>query len=750
MDIHRRPVRPLVVEVFLDIAVAHQDGHVLPAREIKPHAVFGNSVMELPRRIDRKAQQRARAIALDPCAEGYARIAEIQSGEVELALRAHPGGVAFRVAVRRGKTERGAVFALHVGCERLRHALCGVDLHLGEIRRFQHRHAIRSLAGGIERLDAQRGLAGRCAVEIPVPRPRQPEALRVLLAVGDLPEAVRVLAQTRLLARDGQILLYGRRERARETRILVPAEDGQLPPHSRRQRPRRDALDGHRGVMPRVLAGEVFHLVHEVPARTRYVHTGLPPAHLRLEEIGLAAVVDRPGYMPVVEALDGVDSMVDCRHARLEPPVVRARAARLYRRRMAVVALELPEYLVAHHVNAIARAHALGAVEVELVEVAGVVDVREAVGQLVCQGGVRLRIESDVALVQIVGLRASRIGAALLRAERAALYAGERVRHLVAADPRVLYELVADPEHVAVGRIREHRRMALHGFFVDEHLRILLAERRRERVRRVGDELLAADGAYPRILRRYAGRKSMDARAKPGRVDLLHARLHRVYAAGEGALADRIVPEHGGPVRVVDVGESAALYEVDPVVYVAVVDSREHVAPAGHFAFHRPRAAGIALRRAGRDRHGLELFAERVAWTCRQDSGTARRRERLLDQDVKARGHVRFALQVAGANAHRGPFIAERVHERAAPLVADGEKIAEAELLRLAERTLLDVEAPAAVERDDLHLDFADAGRETEREPATGTLLETTRRHNASAGEDGIDERDLVGYEFAS
>ena len=84
----------------------------------------------------------------------------------------------------------------------------------------------------------------------------------------------------------------------------------------------------------------------------------------------------------------------------MEPPVVRSVAACLDHR----VTLKAAHDLVSHYVDAVTAPHTLRAVEVKLVQLARIEDARDAVGQFIGQRRVRLGIEGDVTLLQIIGL----------------------------------------------------------------------------------------------------------------------------------------------------------------------------------------------------------------------------------------------------------------------------------------------------------------------------------------------------------
>ena len=93
----------------------------------------------------------------------------------------------------------------------------------------------------------------------------------------------------------------------------------------------------------------------------------------------------------------------------MEPPVVRAVATRLGQR----AAAQAFEDRVAHGINAVAAHHALGAVEVDLVELAGVEDACDMVREVGGERRVGLRVEGDVTLLQIVGAFASGVNGRL-------------------------------------------------------------------------------------------------------------------------------------------------------------------------------------------------------------------------------------------------------------------------------------------------------------------------------------------------
>ena len=75
-----------------------------------------------------------------------------------------------------------------------------------------------------------------------------------------------------------------------------------------------------------------------------------------------------------------------------------------------------------------------------------------------------------------------------LRAERAAREAGERVRRL-APDGRILYQLVADLEDVAVAGVGVHEVVLCYRLLRDDYLVGVGGERGRERVPRVCNQM---------------------------------------------------------------------------------------------------------------------------------------------------------------------------------------------------------------------------------------------------------------------
>ena len=153
--------------------------------------------------------------------------------------------------------------------------------------------------------------------------------------------------------------------------------------------------------------------------------------------------------MQILKPLGGPDGVIPRTEPRMEPPVVCAVAARFGQH----FAVQAPENRMSHEVDAIAAQHALGTVEVDLVELAGVEDARDVFRQIGGQRRVRPGIEGEVALLQIGGAVADRM---LLRpgleSATPALRKGVgRIRN----NGAVLHDLRADAHGIAVARVAE-------------------------------------------------------------------------------------------------------------------------------------------------------------------------------------------------------------------------------------------------------------------------------------------------------
>ena len=346
--------------------------------------------------------------------------------------------------------------------------------------------------------------------------------------VREPPMASEVHPQTEVRFQGGEFFDVLLPEITRHAETFIPAENGHHFGHAGvvGRTGGADALKRHRSIDAKVFGGEIFHFIWKLRVVVGGEADGRPPAELRLDEIRLAEVL-RQRDMRVMVAAGGVARMVPCAEPRMEPPAVVPPAAGLRDGGAFELLVDFPT----HCVDAVAAAHAFGPVEIDAVQSGGVIDVGDGVGEIFGQLAVRIRIEGDVALLQVVRLVALRMGGDF-RAEGAARAFFEGVGRLT-GDFRILDDFLSDLDGVAVGGIAPDDFMSGHGLFIDVELRIRFGERPRERVGGAGDQIVRRDGRHPWIARIDAGRQRVEGGEHARLMDFVHGLFHIIQSIGE-------------------------------------------------------------------------------------------------------------------------------------------------------------------------------------------------------------------------
>ena len=276
---------------------------------------------------------------------------------------------------------------------------------------------------------------------------------------------------------------------------------------------------------------------------------------------------------------------------------MRAITARLDHR----VAVQTAHDVVAHGVDPVPAHHAFGAVEVELVQLAGVEHARDARREFVGQRRVRLRVEGDVALLQVVGLRACGMGGGPCL-EGSARAGFEGVRRF-AREFGILDDLAADADRITVAGVGEDRVVAHRGRLVDVQHGVGRRERAGQRIAVERDQMRTRYRRDPRVARIDARGQGVDADPQSGVMDAGGCVLHVRQAAREIVGAHRIVAERLPPAVQVDRREAAAPRDFDPVVSRGVREIGKEIGAAHGLGLQRPGPAAARERHARVHRH---------------------------------------------------------------------------------------------------------------------------------------------------
>ena len=416
--------------------------------------MIGDTAVVLARRADLDVQQGAAAVAFDPQSHRLARHhAEIRM----LVNRADLGPRAARAVagIRRAEPQtapagfdvRGLLFdpRADAGCISAvvqRVEIGKVGQH-GGLRIVVRRYRVQGFDAGAQRLRRERVLGCPTLGSVA----QRTDAMLGQAGRRQLPLADRVQTQAELPARLAQSLQRGLVEVPGQPQPLVPAQDGELLFHAGIPGAAGDvdALDRHGTVDGQILDSEILHFVGKVSSRGFGRPARCPPAQLRLEQIAQPVARDQSDVF-VVELFHRPHRMVPSAQPRMEPPTVVAPLTGLGH-----AAVQTLEDHSAQGVDPVPAAHALRSVEIDHGHVALVVDAGDPVGQLGRQRTLRVGVERQITLLEVVdrGVLCVGSGSGL---ERSPLALEKGIGGL-ARDRRVADQFAADPQRIAVARV---------------------------------------------------------------------------------------------------------------------------------------------------------------------------------------------------------------------------------------------------------------------------------------------------------